>query len=371
MKTTKLVYIVSGIDKAIAFEWLAVGLRNKIDVCFILISKRDSAFSLFLREHSIRYHEIIDEQYPSRLGKWFRVLLILIRERPTTVHTHLWQANLLGISAAWLLRIKQRVYTRHHATVHYREFPSGRKWDILCNHMATKIVAISENVKMILVNLDKADVNKIKLIHHGFDFDYFRSVTGERIEALRTKYNLPKVSSPIVGVISRYLQWKGVHLIIPAFIKIKEQYPFAKLVLANAHGKYQPVVKELLQALPADSYVEIRFEEDLASLYQLFDVFVHVPVDSQVEAFGQIYIEALASGTPSVFTMSGIAPEFIVHNENALVVPFNDSESIYDSVIQLMEDVKLRNHLIANGKESVGRFSMTKMINQLEQIYES
>ncbi len=365
----KITYIISDIDKALAFEWIALGLRKKFDLNFILIGKAKTRFSFFLEKHSIRYTEIDAEKYPSRVQKWLQVFFILWREKPDTVHTHLWNANLLGLSTAWLLGIKQRIYTRHHAVTHYREFPSGRKWDVLCNSLATHIVAISKNVKEILVEWDKANQQKIRIIHHGFDFSYFESITSEQVELLKNKYIKSEKNFPVIGVISRYVQWKGVQYIIPAFQKIRKQYPTAKLILANAYGEYEPTVKKMLRSLPPNSFVEIRFEEDLAALYRLFDVFVHVPVDRYSEAFGQTYIESLMTQTPSIFTLSGIAQEFIVHKRNAWVVDFENSDQIVEGVIKILQDDELRKTLKQQGIDSVQQFSLDPYILALENLY--
>src|SRR5256885_4070776 len=42
---------------------------------------------------------------------------------------------------------------------------------------------------------------------------------------------------------------------------------------------------------------------------KLLDVFVHAPIAPQVEAFGQVYVEAMAAGVPSVITRAGIRSE--------------------------------------------------------------
>jgi len=364
----KLIYIISDIDKALAFEWMVSGLKERFDLSFILIAKERSEFSSYLKNHSIPFYEINNSL--SRIIKWRNVFLILHREKPSVVHTHLWQANVLGLSAAWLLRVNRRIYTRHHATVHYHEFPAGRKWDILCNTLATDIIAISQNIKDILIAWDKADSKKIKLIPHGFDFNYFKSVDKERIEFLRAKYNIQRNSSfPVIGVISRYVQWKGVQYIIPAFRKIRKQYPAAKLILANANGDYASTLKELLQTLPEDSYIQISFEEDLAALYQLFDVYVHVPIDPYVEAFGQTYVESMAAGIPSVFTLSGKAPEFVVHKSNAWVVDFKNSDQIAQGIKVILSDIDLVNKIKFEAEKSIRRFSLEAYLLALEKLY--
>lgn len=365
----RVTYIISDVDKALAFEWLARGLERKFDLSFILIGKPESIFSQFLKEHSIRFYEIGNTKYPSRIKKWVQLFWILVKEKPDVVHTHLWNANLLGLSSAWLLNIEKRIYTRHHACVHYHDFPSGRKWDILCNRLATHIVAISKNVEEILIDWDKADKRKIKLIHHGFDFQYFNSVSKERVDQLVDKYCLPEHSFPVVGVISRYMKWKGVQYVIFAFQKVRENYPSAKLVLANAHGEYEKTIKDLLQSLPRDSFIEINFEEDLAALYRLFDVFVHVPIDAHAEAFGQTYIEALLTQTPSVFTLSGIAREFVVHKKNAWVVDFESTDQIAEGIKEILENGVLREQLKHEGEVAARQFSLKGYILALEKLY--
>jgi len=367
----KVTYVISDIDKALAFEWIALGLKKKFDLCFIIIGKSDSKFSIFLQTQSIRFHEISNEQYSSRLGKWVRLFFILKSEKPDVVHTHLWQANLLGLSSAWILGIKKRIYTRHHALVHHDEFPTGLKWDKLCNHMATHIIAISNNVRNILIEKDKADPQKVFLIKHGFDLSYFQNVQSQEIKMLQEKYKIFADFYPIVGIISRYEKWKGIQYIIPAFRELKKKYPQAHLILVNADGNYSENIASMLQNLSLNSYTEILFEQNLAALYKLFDVFVHVPVDKESEAFGQTYVEALASGVPSVFTLSGVASEFINHEQNALVVPFKDSIGVFKSIERILENSELRIRLIANGKESANLFCLSSMISQLKHLYES
>jgi glycosyltransferase involved in cell wall biosynthesis len=125
-----------------------------------------------------------------------------------------------------------------------------------------------------------------------------------------------------------------------------------------------------LRDLPPDSYQEINFEPDIFALYQLFNIFIHVPIDPSIEAFGQTYVEALAAGVPSVFTMSGIAPEFIRHRQNAFIVDFKDSQQIYEAMKEILHNGPLRNTLIQQGKEDVrSLFMLNEMVSKLERLY--
>jgi len=368
MARKKVVYIVSDIEKSLSFEWTVSGLADTVDLFFILIGKKNTTFSRFLADKKIPFVEVSDQDHPSMLSKWMKIFLILRKQKTGIVHVHLWRAMLLGLTAAWLLRIRKRIFTRHHAMIHYDEFPSGRKWDMLCNTLATNIVAISENVREVIINRDKGDADKITIIHHGVDFPYFENVEPERINAVEKKHSI--TGEPVIGVIARYLKLKGIQYIIPAFKNILKDYPKAKLVLANTVGNYKLEIEKALEQLPSEHYREILFEDDLNALYKTFDVFLHVPIDRHSEAFGQTYVEALASGVPAVFTLSGVAPEFIKHEYNALIVPYQDADAIEKAIRRLLKEKTLRDQLVENGRKSVRQFSVDNMIANLVKLYE-
>ena len=368
-RKTSVVYIISDIDKSLGFEWAASELKKSTVLNFILIGNEGTTFERYLAAANITYVTISDSKYPGNLSKFIRVVRVLLRIRPNVVHCHMWRANLIGLTAAWLVRIPQRIYTRHHAMIHYREFPKGRKWDLLCNQLATKIIAISENVKRVLTELDGARPSKVTIIHHGFDINYFLNVDESRPKALKEKYQLND-SSPIIGVVSRYLELKGIQFTIDAFLEIKEEFPKAHLLLSNAKGYFETDIKKLLARLPTGSFTEILFEADLAALYRIMDVHIHVPIDSMSEAFGQTYVESLICGVPGVFTLSGVAPEFIVDGVNALVVPYKNANAIAVAVKRILREPEVKGRLIANGKQVVNLFSLDKMINALLALYE-
>jgi glycosyltransferase involved in cell wall biosynthesis len=104
-------------------------------------------------------------------------------------------------------------------------------------------------------------------------------------------------------------------------------------------------------------------------LYKLFDIFVHTPIDEHSEAFGQVYIEAMAAGVPLICTISGIAHNLIQDKKNALVVPYKNSDKIFEAILTLLNDKTLRENLINQAKQDVVPFSLEKKINRLKELY--
>ena len=366
----KVFYIVSHIDKAIGFEWIAEKLdATRFDLSFILLNDQPSWLAQHLREKGVRVWEFP----PGGKSRWmltvWKIAGILRKEKAAVIHTHMYVADILGQLAGRLAGVKTRVYTRHSSN-ESRKYHRKNRIDRFVNQQCTHVLAISENVKHILVAEEKVDPRKIRLIHHGFDLARFSRVPEAEILDLQAKYN-PGGKRPVIGVVARYSHWKGIQYIIDAFEGLLPEFPHALLLLANARkGDYKDELAARLARLPEGSYQEIVFEHNLFALYQLFDVYVHVPIDPELEAFGQTYVEALAAGIPSVFTLSGVAREFIHDRQNALVVGFRDAGQIRDAVRQLLLDPPLGRRLAEQGREDVKKyFSLETMIGKLESLY--
>ncbi|MDO9000760.1 MAG: glycosyltransferase family 4 protein [Bacteroidota bacterium] len=367
---TKVTYVISQINKAVYFEWTAELMnKEKIELSFILLTNGNSELQKYLVKNGFKVKQVNYKNKYNLPMALLHAILFILKTKPNIVHAHLFEGSLIGLSAAWFCRVKKRIYTRHHSSYHHDYFPNFIKYDRLCNFLSTKIIVPTKIVQEILEQKEFVPKNKIQLIHHGFKLESFTKVSSVEILSLRNKYNLNEFY-PKIGVVSRYIDWKGVQYIVPAFKKILLEYPNAKLILANADGPYEHIIKNLLKEIPNENYVEIDFENNLFALFKLFDVFVHVPIDQTSEAFGQVYVESLASSVPSVFTLSGIANDFIIDKHNALVVDYKNTKAIYEGVKQIIENKSLASTLINNGKADVENlFDISKMILALETLY--
>ncbi len=289
--------------------------------------------------------------------------------KPDIVHTHFVNASLAGLFAAKLSGIKARVHTRHHSTECHNYYPHAVYYDKIINSLAAKIIAITEMVREVLIERENANPAKIEVIWHGFDFENFKPSEAAEVGEL---YQLTD-SYPVIGVISRFVHWKGIQHIIPAFAELVKEYSQAKLVLAGAGGSYEKEIAQMLgERLNETQYVLIPFEKRVAEMYANFDVFVHVPIDRESEAFGLIYVEALALKVPSIFTLSGVASDFIEDKVNALVVPYQDTEALLEAMRLILKDGELRRKIVEKGQADVYRlFQGQKAADDLDALYTS
>lgn len=354
----------------IATEWVCDHIdHSKVKLSFIFLNEGDSEIEEFVK---IRGFQFLRIKYSGKKDLPEAILLTLRffkKAKTQVIHCHLFDASIVGLLSGFIAGIKKRIYTRHYSSLHHTYFPKAVKYDRLLNFLATDIIAISEVVKSVLLEKENVDPKKLTLVHHGFLMEEYDTVSEERINTFKRKYQLQN-SSPLIGVVSRYELLKGIQFVIPAFERILDDYPKAKLILANAHGRDEPIIRPQLSRLPPGSLVEVLYERDMGAFYKTLDYYIHVPINQEIEAFGQTYVEALIAGIPSIFTLSGIANEFIKDGENALVANYEDSDHIYFQIKKLLNDKALRQKLIENGKADAYKlFDLPVMIKKLETLY--
>jgi len=369
MLPKKVIYIISSIHKSFAFEWLAIRLRKEVDLEFILLNSTESEIENFLIDNKIKVHRVKFRGARDYPLAFFRVLKILYSKKPDIVHTHLFDADFIGIISAWLLRIEKRIYTRHNSSLYYLYYPKVHFAMKIVNMCCTHIVSISKVTTEFMIHTEKVKTKKIIEINHGFDFDFINSDANKKLEETKAKYFIPD-NAFIIGAISRFVDWKGIEYIIKAFRELRKSDQNYFLILANANGYYKEQILKELEDIPKNAYLTIPFEENVFSLYKLFDVFVHVPINASIEAFGQTYIESMILEVPMVCTLSGIGNEIIVNKKNALVVDYKNHLEIIEAIKQVRSNNDYKQKLTDNAYKTVSdKFTIEKMQASLIKLY--
>ena len=371
MRTLRILYVISQPVRWAIFENLyREHEKSHFDPSFVILSQASPALLGSLQRAGAQAEHL---RYGGKHHLPFvvpRLRRLCLDRRIDVVHAHFMDACLVGLIAARLAGVRVRVHTRHHAGPYpadHRE-PWGLFLDRLNNAASTHIIAPSDQARQALLLTDGVPEDKTRVVRHGFDLDDFRAPSPERVAGVRTRWGIPD-GGPVVGVVARYERIKGVHTVVSAFERLLERFPNAVLVLANARGRNAPGIHALLGRLPPDRYAEIPFEEDNAALYKLFDVLVHVPLRPDFEGFGMPYVEALASGTPSIVAPAGVGCEILEHQRNAWVVASENCEAICEGLIAVLTDRRLRSTLIEHGFRTARSFGIGPMVRSLEALY--
>lgn len=93
---------------------------------------------------------------------------------------------------------------------------------------------------------------------------------------------------------------------------------------------------------------------------------------SPLEAFGFVYLEAMACGCPPIGCTTGGAAEVIADGMTGLLVAPNDVQTLADQALALLDDRPRRARLAAAGRDRVRQqFSLPVMVRRTEQFYAS
>jgi glycosyltransferase involved in cell wall biosynthesis len=91
---------------------------------------------------------------------------------------------------------------------------------------------------------------------------------------------------------------------------------------------------------------------------------------SRSEALPYALLEAGVAGLPVIATSVGGIPEIVENGINGVLVPPENSEILFSSLILLAEDAELRRRLGDNLKASIQEdFSFEKMVDKTLALY--
>lgn len=144
---------------------------------------------------------------------------------------------------------------------------------------------------LICTNPDYLERNQMKwkcaLVPNGIDLARFKKGSGER-----SRFGIPE-DKKVILMVSAFIESKRVTEGIKAVSKL----PDAFLVVAG-DGPMRNEAQALADSLMPGRFLRISLAaKDMPALYQSADVFLHL---SLLESFGNVFLEAWASGLPIV-----------------------------------------------------------------------
>jgi glycosyltransferase involved in cell wall biosynthesis len=93
-------------------------------------------------------------------------------------------------------------------------------------------------------------------------------------------------------------------------------------------------MRETLKGLPV-TFTGFLAGEDLTQAYASSDIFVF---PSTTDTFGNVVLEAQASGLPVIVTDEGGPRENILPGKTGFIVPANEKEVLVDAILSLVDD---------------------------------
>jgi glycosyltransferase involved in cell wall biosynthesis len=171
------------------------------------------------------------------------------------------------------------------------------------------------------------DSKKIKIFPRGIDIDRFHP--SKRNGYLTEHY---QIKEPIkLLYVGRVSKEKNLHLLVDVFKMLTQTVKNIHLVVVG-DGPYLDEMKEQLRGMPCTftGYLE---GEELSFVYASSDIFVF---PSTTDTFGNVVLEAQASGIPVIVTDKGGPHENILKDQTGWVVKADDPEDLLEAIQRMI-----------------------------------
>ena len=226
---------------------------------------------------------------------------------------------------------------------------------------ADLITCVSNHEKEVLIKEIGLKDDNIKIIYNGIHWDVWKELPAKKV--FRDKY--PQISEKFVIFAGRLATNKGLTNLIEAMY-IGEFREF-DLVIMGADMGLGKSLDKLAESKNIRMYRLGHVDDEIyRSALSAAEVLV---LPSEYEAFGIVLLEAAAAGTPVVATRVGGIPEAMAEGKNGLLVEYNDSESLSNSIFTIMNDERLSIEMGTFGRDFSKNFSWSNIVETLENEY--
>ena len=308
--------------------------------------------------------------------KDIKSLLSLVRvfrqEKPTIVHSMTPKAGMLCMLAAWMTRVPVRIHTFTGLV-----FPTstGLKrrilmfTDRLTCACATHIIPEGEGVKNDLLNhgitrkpLTVLGYGNIR----GVDMEFY----SRRPEVLLKAQEIRKPVFTFVFV-GRIVRDKGINELCEAFGRLSETEAVRLILVGPYEDNLDPISdrsRQMIQNNAAIESVGAKGGDELLAYYAAADCYVF---PSYREGFPNTVLEAGAMGLPSIVTDINGSREIIVQGKNGVIIPSQDSEALYNAMLNMLKDSDAREKMAGNAREMIAsRYEQGYVRKCLYEFYE-
>ena len=290
------------------------------------------------------YHELLCPGFPipgyntMRLGLPVRRLLLRAWSSARPDIVHIATEGPLGYAALLAARklglpISSSFHTNFHSySQHYGFAFLKRPVLAYLRHFHNRTqITLSPTVEL-NTELTADGFKNMRLLSRGVNTKTFSPK--RRDPSLRASWGVGPFDLAIVHV-SRLAAEKNYPLLIESFEAIRSQHPTTKFIITSDG----PLRKKLERRAPWIHFTGILPREDLARHYASADLFLY---PSLTETFGNVVIEAMASGLPVVAFNYAAAAHYIRHGETGWHVPLGDRNAFLAAAMHLADDAGLR-----------------------------
>lgn len=204
------------------------------------------------------------------------------------------------------------------------------------------------------------DADRVHVIPAGVDTSFFAPTP------------LTDVDPPEVVFVGRFVEKKGLDVLLAAWPRVRKRVPEAVLRLVG-FGPLEDLVRGGGSGVVVEPARSERRAEQVRDAIRRARVVVtpsRTAGDGDAETLLLVNLEAQASGRPLVTTRHGGIPEFVSEGETAILVDENDAAGLADAIIAVLVDHSLATSMAAAGPTWAAHFDVKACHARVDALYD-
>lgn len=198
----------------------------------------------------------------------------------------------------------------------------------------------------------------VSVLGRGVDSDLF--APQRRCPELRRNWGVSD-HDLVVMYVGRLAPEKNLGLAVDAYRAMKRMSPSLKFVIVGDG----PLRADLQKEHPDLIFMGKHTGERLARYYASADVFLF---PSETETFGNVTLEAMASGLVVTAYNYAAAKIHITHGETGVLVRYGDSKAFVESAVRLVQEPQSLQKIKRQAREYVSSLCWTNVVKNFESL---
>lgn len=319
------------------------------------IEDGDHIYKVGLKDTPTGLDSITTKRMVSLVALFFRMFIVLSKERPDVIHTHsVDMAFFVSFAARWY-RIPI-VHTFHIVTFYDETQPVLRKKSELW--LAKKAGARHVTAPNIydVKKLQTAGLGQAVLLPNGVDLAFWKP------HASTKKNN--EITFVAVG---RLEDQKGYEYLIRAVALLAKTQPLKIIIIGD--GSQKTTLEALVRSLKVENKVTLAGQKNPKEIHTLLSRAHGTIFPSLYETTPLTLLETWAVGTPAIATPVGILRGITPNFKAAFMIPPRNHYALAGAMQRFIDDKPLRKATARAGQTEVQKYAWPAVAQTLETIY--
>jgi glycosyltransferase involved in cell wall biosynthesis len=238
----------------------------------------------------------------------------------------------------------------------------GTAMEELSIQRADALMACSANIADYTAERHGVERSEIDVVHCGVDARAFTPTAGDR-----------NGGPPTILFAGNFAENKGAITVFEAALRLRSRHPGLRLQMIGKENSLSDALADRAREENAEDAIDVvgfvGDRDGVASYHRAADVFCSVA--RHEVGVANVYIEAMAAGSPVVASTTGGAPEAVIDGETGLLVEFGDVDATAEALDRILSDRALAARMGEAGRRRVDEyFAMDRYVDRVLATYD-